>query len=286
LRVGAAAPLAFAGLHKTARAQGGSTLERLRDQGFVTVAYTNAAPFGFSDRPGSVTGADIETLKIVLPEIGVPDAQFAIVPFGTLIPGIQAARFDLIGLSMGILPARCEQVAFAEPTNCIGAGFAVLKGNPLNLHSFDDVAANSAARLAVVIGSNEARLAKVIGVPDDRVTAYEGQPQALAALRGGRADAVALTAMGIIGMLNAAADESLEHAPPLDDPVIDGRREQLRGSFAKRSEDPDLRAAINGVLAQMRSDGRLEEIYTRFGFLPTMIPGADASETVEALCAG
>jgi ABC-type amino acid transport substrate-binding protein len=53
-----------------------------------------------------------------------------------------------------------------------------------------------------------------------------------------------------------------------------------------RSEDTDLRDAINGVLAQMRSDGRLEEIYTRFGFLPTMIPGADASETVEALCAG
>lgn len=286
LAVGAAVPLAAGGWSGAAMAQAGSTLEKLRKQGYVTIAYTNASPFGYSDRPGNVTGADIETLKVILPEIGVPDMQFAIVPFGTLIPGIQAGRFDLIGLSMGILPARCEQVIFSEPTNCIGAGFAVLKGNPLNLHSVKDVADNSDARLAVVIGSNEARLAKAAGIPDNRVTAYEGQPQALAALRGGRADAFALTAMGIIGMLKAAGDSSLENALPFNDAVTDGHKEQLCGGFAMRREDGDLRDAINAVLKTMKADGRLRDIYVKFGFLPTMIPGPDAPETTAALCGG
>jgi len=261
-----------------------STLAKARRLGYITAAYTNASPFGFSDRPGNVTGADIETLRIILPKIGIKDQQFTIVPFASLIPGLQAGRFDLLALSVGILPARCEQVAFTEPTQCIGSGFAVLKGNPLGLHSYEDVAKNPNARLAVVTGGAEGSTAKAVGIPDNRVSAFEGQPQALAALKGGRADAVALTSMGVVGMLKSANDAALENALPFNDPIVGGKKAELCGGFAVRKDDKDFLSALNAEIARMKSDGTLKETYGKFDFRPEMIPGPEAEHTTANLC--
>ncbi len=50
--------------------------------------------------------------------------------FGSLIPGLQAGRFDIIAAGMFVNPKRCEQVQFSEPTYGIGQAFLVAEGQP------------------------------------------------------------------------------------------------------------------------------------------------------------
>jgi len=87
-------------------------------------------------------------------------------------------------------------------------------------------------------------------------------------------------------MLMAANDTSLANALPFTDLVVNGRTVQLCGGFAVRRDDAEFRDAMSGVLEQMKTDGRLRSIYTRFDFLPGMIPEPRAEPTTASLCQG
>ncbi|MCH5710081.1 transporter substrate-binding domain-containing protein, partial [Salmonella enterica] len=85
--------------------------------------------------------------------------------FGSLIPGLQAKRFDIIAAGMYVTPERCGQVAFSNPTYGVGQAFLVKQGNPKNLHSYEDVVKNPDAKLGVVVGAIEAEYASKVKVP-------------------------------------------------------------------------------------------------------------------------
>ncbi|WP_348628414.1 transporter substrate-binding domain-containing protein [Mesorhizobium sp. WSM3862] len=59
--------------------------------------------------------------------------------WGSLIPGLQADRFDIITDSMFILPERCRNVLFTDLIATIPTAAAVPKGNPKDLHSYEDI---------------------------------------------------------------------------------------------------------------------------------------------------
>src|SRR5690606_6122996 len=99
--------------------------------------------------------------------------------FGSLIPGLQAGRFDMIAAGMYILPERCAQVSFSNPTYSVGEAFIVAKGNPLALHSYADVAKHPTATLGVVAGAVERAYARASEIPDDRVAVFPDAPSAL-----------------------------------------------------------------------------------------------------------
>ncbi len=81
----------------------------------------------------------------------------------------RAGEIDLIAAGMFITPERCEQIAFSEPSYGIPQAFLVKEGNPLNLKTYDDVAKNEDARLAVMAGAVEKGYAEAAGVdPEQR----------------------------------------------------------------------------------------------------------------------
>ena len=50
--------------------------------------------------------------------------------FGSLIPGLKAGRFDIIAAGMFVNPARCDEIAFSEPSYGIGQAMLVPDGQP------------------------------------------------------------------------------------------------------------------------------------------------------------
>ena len=57
-------------------------------------------------------------------------STWTVTPFGSLIPGLKARRFDLVGAEQNILPDRCKQVAFTEPNSSYGEGLLVQGRQP------------------------------------------------------------------------------------------------------------------------------------------------------------
>ncbi|MBV9112171.1 MAG: transporter substrate-binding domain-containing protein, partial [Hyphomicrobiales bacterium] len=77
-------------------AQAETTLERAKRQGYIRVGFANEAPYGFATPDGKLTGESPEVVKAVLKKIGINQVDGVLTEFGSLIPGLQAGRFDII----------------------------------------------------------------------------------------------------------------------------------------------------------------------------------------------
>lgn len=265
-------------------AAGKSTLETAREAGRIRVGYANEAPYAYMDSAsGGITGESVEIARHVLDKLGIREVEGVLTEFGSLIPGLQAGRFDMIAAGMYVTPERCRQVAFSNPTYGVGQAFIVKQGNPLGLDSYDAAAANDKARLGVVVGAIESEYAGKLGVPASRVVVFPDAASALAGVTAGRADAYAATALTANDLLQRAGpDSGLERAQPFTDPEIDGESVRGYGAFAFRLEDRDFVEAFNRELAGYVGSGEHAERVGKWGFSEAELPGA---VTAEQLCA-
>ena len=97
----AATTMGFAGV---AHAQ--STLEQAKADGYIRVGFANEAPYGFATPDGKLTGESPEVVKAILAKLGVAQVDGVLTEFGSLIPGLQAGRFDIVAAGMFVTPAR------------------------------------------------------------------------------------------------------------------------------------------------------------------------------------
>lgn len=266
---------------KTAPEQ--TTLERIKADGKVRIGYANEAPYAYKDTAsGRLTGEAPEIARVILKDLGVNEVEGVLTEFGSLIPGLQAGRFDIIAAGMYITPARCAQVTFSNPTYRIGEAFAVKTGNPLDLHGYEGIRDNAEARIGVVSGAIERQYARDIGIPEERIIVFPSAPAALAGVKTGVVSAYAGTALTVQDLIDKDKSGLLERATPFTDPVIDGKEVAGYGAFAFRQDDTSLVDAFNARLATFIDSPEHLELVRPFGFTERESPG-DA--TAAALCA-
>lgn len=269
------------GLVATGTLYAETTLERAQRTGEVFVGFANETPYAYATPDGKLTGEAVEVARAVLARLGIHQMHGVLTEFGSLIPGLMAGRFDIITAGMFITPQRCQQVAFANPEYSIGGALAVRAGNPLNLHSYEDIANNPQARVAVMAGAVEYNYLKDSGVSDSQIVIVPDQPSAVAALQAGRVDSITMTGPALQAVLDAAGDPNLERVMDFVDTVIDGRSTRGYGAAAFRKEDADFVEAFNRELEALKESGELLEILRPFGFTEQELPG---DMTAAALC--
>lgn len=255
-----------------------STLEKVRDQGFIRAAFADENPYGFVNDEGKLTGISPEVARAVLKEIGVPKMDGVLTNFASLIPGLNASRWSIVAAGMYITPARCKEADFSRPNYVMGSGFLVRKGNPMDLHSYEDVA-NSDAVLSVMSGAVELGYARKAGIPDDQIKQFPDQAAMLAAVRSGRVDAAALTGPSIIRMARHGGP-SVQAAQPFHTPSY----AVGYGGLAFRKSDDALRKAINKALDDFIGSKEHLKLISQFGFTKANVP--DPGVTTAELCAG
>ena len=250
-----------------------TTFERAKREGAVRVGFSNEAPFAYANTDGTLSGADVEIARAVFKRIGIPAMEGVLTEWGALIPSLKAGRIDAITAGMYIKPERCKEVLFAEPEIAQGQAFAVKAGNPLNLHSYEDVAANPDVRFGVVAGGFENDYALAVGVKESQLVTFPDGPATLAGLQAKRIDAFAFSSVSVQNLLDMANDPNLERAVPFTDPIIDGKPTTAWGGTAFRKEDQDLRDAFSVELRKLVDSGELLEIIKPFGLSEQDLPG-------------
>ncbi|WP_373232894.1 ectoine/hydroxyectoine ABC transporter substrate-binding protein EhuB [Cohnella sp.] len=257
-----------------------TTLAKAQREGFVTVGFANENPYAYATPDGKLTGEAVEIARKVLSNLGIEQMDGVLTEFGSLIPGLKAKRFDIITAGMFIRPDRAAEVAFANPEYSIGEGLAVEKGNPLNLHSYEDIKANPKAKVAVMAGAVEVDYLKSVGVAESQIVTVPDQPSAISALQSGRVDALTMTGPALQAMLDSAKDNNIERVMDFEQPVIDGKSVRGYGAAVFRKADNEFREAFNAELQKLKESGELLEILQKFGFTEQELPG---DMTVEEL---
>jgi polar amino acid transport system substrate-binding protein len=253
-----------------------TTLEKVRQQGYIRVGFANEAPFGYATPDGKLTGEAPEVAKAVLARMGIPEVDGVLTEFGSLIPGLKAGRFDIIAAGMFITPKRCKQINFSEPSYGIGQAFLVSEGNPKGLNTYADVAKQSEVKLAVMAGAVERDYAKKAGVSMSQLVTLPDPPSMLAAVQAGRADAAALTALSIANL--AEKGDGVESTSPFA--TVADQSVMGHGGFGFRTEDRDLLAAFNEHLKAFIGTKEHLELVTPLGFGKGFLP----TKTTAELC--
>ena len=175
-------------------AQAGPLEDRVEAGDPIRLGFANAPPWAHPGEDGSPLGfVNVITID-VLERMGHTDVEPVVTDWSGLIPSLVAGRVDIITGGMYILNARCENIDFSEPIGQFGNAFIVPAGNPKGLQTYEDIK-NAGAIMAGVSGYVNIEEARRVGIPDDKVIQVPGTTEVLAAVKSGRADAGAMTAV-------------------------------------------------------------------------------------------
>lgn len=256
-----------------------NTLEKAQESGTITLAVASERPYSWVE-DGEPTGATIALHKEILGNLGIDDIKVEEVEWNSLIPGLNAGRWDVISAGMSILPDRCEQAAFSDPEIMYTTTLAVPKGNPEGLSDLDSIADKGGVTLAVQSGAIEEGYADDLGISD--VIKVDSATAGLEAVEAGRADAFALTAVSLNWMTKDS--DKLETTGAFVQ-EIDGVEQIGAGATVFRKEDKELLKAYNEELAKITGNEQSYlDLVEPFGFTAENLPPADL--TTEQLCAG
>lgn len=257
----------------TGAGDGKTTLQVAKETGSVTIGFANEKPFAYQTADGQLTGEAVEVARAVLTNLGIDEINGELTEFGSLIPGLQAERFDMVTAGMFITPERAQQVAFANPEYSIGQGIGVKAGNPLSLNSYEDIIKHESAKVAVPGGAIEYEQLVNLGMPIDRLVTVPDLPAAVSALQSDRVDAFAATGIAVQSAIDTANDPEIERVTAFVDPIIDGEDVRGYGATAFRKTDTDFRDAFNAELKKLQDSGELLTILEPFGFTKAELPG-------------
>ncbi|MDT9726553.1 ectoine/hydroxyectoine ABC transporter substrate-binding protein EhuB [Xylanibacillus composti] len=250
------------------------TLAEAQAAGVISVGFANEKPYAYLDEDNQLRGEAPDIARAVLAELGIDEIDSQLLEFGQLIGGLNASRYDIITAGMYVNPDRCAQVIFAEPEYRMGEAMAVKAGNPKDIRSYEDVAANPDVKIAVMTGAIEIQYLKDAGAADNQIVEVPDQPTAISALQSGQVDGVTMTYMSLMNMLESAGDDNLERVEDFEQPKDeDGNEIWGYGAAAFRPADTDLRDAYNEGLQQLKESGKLLEILLDNGFAEEHLPG-------------
>lgn len=267
---------AFAGLPE---AEAATSFEHIKKRGFIRVAVANEVPYGYVDANGNAKGIAPDVAKHVLKELGIDKQQWVVTPFGSLIPGLKARRFDMVAAGQNVLPARCSQVAFSTINSSYGEGLLVKAGNPLGIHGYEYFLKNKDKKLAVVSGADELRFAHGMGIPDSQIVNLNANADALSAVADGRVAAYAGTGLTIERL--AKHSKEVEPAAPMKQPVVNGKSVRSYGAFSFRKDEKALLKAFDEKLEAYKKTDDWAKTLMKYGLTKQDVEAARKMTTAE-----
>ncbi|MBB3769602.1 polar amino acid transport system substrate-binding protein [Angulomicrobium tetraedrale] len=249
--LGVAASMALTGL---ARAE--DLLAKVKAKGELTVGTElQFAPFDFVE-DGKQAGMNKEIFAEIGKELGVKIA-FLDLPWPSVLPGLEAGKFDMVAGPATITKARMERYRFTSPI--ANATVAILKKKgDTSITKPEDIAgkkvgsAKATAQLAQL-----QEFAKTLPTPPT-IQEYVDFSQSYADLGAGRVVAVANSLPNIAFLAKSKPDVFEVVEPPFGKPVY-------FGFIGTKAEDAkSLMDAVDAVIIKMKHDGRLAALQKKW----------------------
>lgn len=229
----------------------------------VVLAYIEEPPFA-ATVDGQPVGSDVDVARAVLSGMGVRFVELRKVEFPDLLPGVAAGNWTM-NTALFVTPERAKVVAFSNPIWALVDGMIVRAGNPKRITSYRSIAASD-ARLGVVKDTVQVAAAKAAGIPADRIVGFASQEVVIAAIKSGRVDAYANTALGQRGLLASTNDPALALAEPFEPPMENGRARAGFGAFSFNKADVAFIDRFNGALAKYLGTPEHRTLLAKYGF--------------------
>lgn len=220
-------------------------LAEVKKKGEIRMAMSGQyPPFNFVDENNKLTGFDVEMGNEIAKRIGIKGMALSTAWDG-IIAGLLANKYELICGSMAITEKRLESIDFSDPYYRSGAQLFVKKGSPIS-----SIKELDGKKVGVTLGTTYETWVRE-NIAGAEIRTYKGVPDMILEISNGRIDGfitdkiVGALAIKKNGVPIALAGELLY--------------EEKMG-IALRQNNPELKAAMNAALAEMKSDGTYKAI--------------------------
>ena len=234
-----------------AAAHAGENLDQIKSAGVFKIGTEGTyAPFTYHDASGALVGFDVEIGKEIAKRLGVK-AEFLEGKWDGLIAGIDAKRYDAVINQVGITEARKAKYDFSEPYIASKA-VLIVSGKNADIKGFADLKGKKSAQS---LTSNFGKIAEKNGA---ELVGTDGFDQSIQLVLNGRADATINDSLSFY--------DFKKHKPDADVKIVAEEEKADYSGVIVRKGDPELVAAINKALAEIKADGTYKKISeTYFG---------------------
>lgn len=224
----------------------------IEDGKLTVVAELGFAPFEYMDeKTGEPVGFDVDVINAVAEKMGLTASYLPNQKFDTLVPIIkQGGKADVSIAAITITDERLESVDFSEPYLDSNQAIVVAKGSSETQETLNDASKQVVCQGGTTgdewIGEN---LPDAVRVPVDDVTA------ALTGVQTGLYQAMVVD-LPVASYMLAQSFSDLEIVKEIP------TGEQY--GIAVSKDNPELTQAVNKALEDMKSDGTMKEIETKW----------------------
>ena len=226
----------------------------------VIVTSPDFPPFEELKADGSVEGIEIDLLNLICEKLGV-ELAIEQMDFDSVLPGVQAAKYDVGVSGISVTEERQKNVLFTEPY-CLAAQAIVVTADS----KIGGKADLEGKTVSVQTGTTAESFCMGAGYT---VSSYTANSDAESALVTGKVDAWVIDDLTAAEMVAAYNAENGEALVILDEAMT---TEPYAFAFAFGSEE--LVDAINDIVKELVADGTVAGIFEKYG-APYTAPSAN-----------
>ena len=226
-------------------------LETIQERGTIIVGLEGDwAPWSYVDENDELTGYDVEVAKAIADKLGV---EIQIVPgeWDGLFAGMDAGRYDMVVNGVEVTEERADKYDFSTPYAYIRTAL-IVKGDDDCIKTFEDLKGKKTANS---IASTYMNLAESYGATCYGVSTLD---ETLTMVLQGRVDATLNAIVSFTDYMAQHPDSNLKVVATTEE------ASNVAIPMRKGDETASLREAVNKAIDELREDGTLSELSTRF----------------------
>lgn len=226
-------------------------LETIQERGTIIVGLEGDwAPWSYVDENDELTGYDVEVAKAIADKLGV---EIQIVPgeWDGLFAGMDAGRYDMVVNGVEVTEERADKYDFSTPYAYIRTAL-IVKGDNDSIKTFEDLKGKKTANS---IASTYMNLAESYGATCYGVSTLD---ETLTMVLQGRVDATLNAIVSFTDYMAQHPDSNLKVVATTEE------ASNVAIPMRKGDETASLREAVNKAIDELREDGTLSELSTRF----------------------
>ena len=205
-------------------------------------------PYEYYDN-GQLVGIDIEVAGAIAEKLGMK-LETTDIAFESIIPGVQAGKYDIGMAGVTVSEDRLQQVNFSD-SYATGVQVVIVKEGG-KVQSLDDMA-------DAIIGTQSGTTGFIYASEDfgdDHVKSFTKTTDAVEALKNGQVDCVLLDNEPAKALVAANPDAGLS--------ILDTAYANEDYAIAINKQNTDLLNQINAALAELKADGTLQSIIDKY----------------------
>lgn len=226
-------------------------LETIQKRGTIIVGLEGDwAPWSYVDENDELTGYDVEVAKAIADKLGV---EIQIVPgeWDGLFAGMDAGRYDMVVNGVEVTEERADKYDFSTPYAYIRTAL-IVKGDNDSIKTFEDLKGKKTANS---IASTYMNLAESYGATCYGVSTLD---ETLTMVLQSRVDATLNAIVSFTDYMAQHPDSNLKVVATTEE------ASNVAIPMRKGDETASLREAVNKAIDELREDGTLSELSTRF----------------------